>query len=83
MPSPSLTALWKARALVRGGQLGCVRFCRIANEDFLPAVKFVLGPLGADCLISTEAEAEGAALLGSRATLAISGGACRIFAVTR
>lgn len=80
MRSPCCETLQQARALVRNGKLGRVEFCRIAHKDLLPAVQYVLGPAAVNCVIGVEAEAEGAAILGSHATLALSGTVCRLFA---
>ena len=69
----------QARALVRNGKLGRVAFCRVAHEDLLPTARYVLGPATASCIIGIEPGAGTAAFLGSRATLSMSGGRCRLF----
>src|SRR5579864_4842438 len=66
-----------ARELLRCGELGPVRFCRIGHSDLRPAAAYILGR--ADCRIEIHAGAAGAAFLGSRATLVVSGEVCRVF----
>lgn len=79
MRPPHGETLRHARDLVREGQLGRVAFCRIAHDDLLPAVAYLLGPAAVDCVVGVETETDGAAILGSRATLAISNGACHLY----
>ena len=71
--------LRQARDLVREGQLGRVAFCRIVHDDLLPAIVYLLGPAAVDCVVGVETETDGATILGSRATLAISNGACHLY----
>lgn len=70
--------LGQARRLVRVGSLGTVVFCRVAHADLLPAVVFVLG--SRECPAEVSAFTEGVVFVGSRATLAVSGRGCKVFA---
>jgi hypothetical protein len=67
-----------ARQIVRRGELGAIHFCRIAHPGLRNAASCILDC--ADCVIEIEPDAEGAAFLGSRGTLVVSGGAWRVFA---
>jgi hypothetical protein len=68
----------EAREAVRRGVLGRVCFCRVGDPAILVEARSILAPALGDCIIELNPAAEGAAFLGSRATLVISGGACRI-----
>ena len=66
-----------AREMVRRGDLGVVHFCRIAHRGLRDAASYVLDR--ADCMIEIEPGTEGAAFLGSRATLVVHGWDWRVF----
>jgi hypothetical protein len=68
----------EAREIVRRGVLGRVCFCRVGNPAILAQARSILPAAMRDCIIELNPAAEGAAFLGTRATLVISGGACRV-----
>ena len=74
----TFTSLGVARSLVRRGELGKIHFCRAGDLGLRDAASYILDR--ADCVIEIEPDAEGAAILGSRGTLAVWGGEWRVFA---
>ncbi|MBZ5577395.1 MAG: hypothetical protein LAP40_12615 [Acidobacteriia bacterium] len=77
--SPGRAALRAARELIRAGALGSVGYCRVGNRYLLPAVRFVLDRAQPDCVVEVDSAAEGAALLGSQATLVMGRDGFRLF----
>lgn len=78
-PTPPEAVLRRARALVRSGKLGRIGFCRLGHDGLLPALWFVLDDIRDSCMVEVNSSAQGAALLGDRATLFVTPGGCRLF----
>jgi len=74
----AVASLGLARRMVRRGELGTIHFCRVADLGLRDAASYILDQ--ADCVIEIESDTEGAAILGSRGTLAVCGGEWRVFA---
>ena len=71
--------LEQARELVRSGALGRVGFCRIGDPSLLTAARSVAGLLRSRCIIELDPAFEGAAFLGSHATLVVTSAGCHVF----
>lgn len=71
--------LEQARELVRSGALGRVGFCRIGDPALLAAARAVAGPRISGCIIELDPAFQGAAFLGSHATLVVTRAGCRVF----
>jgi len=78
-PPPGRAALRAAREIIRAGALGAVGYCRVGNRELLPALRFVLDRARPDCVVEVDPATEGAALLGSRATLVMGRDGIRLF----
>ena len=64
--------------MVRSNELGAIRYCRVSHAGLLSAVRFVLdGSPG--CVVEVDPSAEGAVLLGARATLVLDAAGYRLF----
>lgn len=65
----------RARKLVRSGALGRLVFCRVGDAALLAVVERVTS----GCIIEVDPAFQGAAFLGSRATLVIDRAGCHLF----
>ena len=65
-----------AGEIVRRGSIGRVAYCRVAHAGLLHAAALIAG---ADCVMEVEPGTRGVAVLGSRGTLVVTGGSCRVF----
>jgi hypothetical protein len=72
--------LREAGSVVRRGRLGTVNFCRVSNPALLPAAQLLVGKAAPGCVFEVDPAADGAALLGTLATLVVNRGGCRLFA---
>lgn len=74
MASPS--ALAGARAIVRSGAIGSIRYCRAAGPQWAAVARQVCGE--SDLIIEVDMTTSGAILLGSAATLVLERKGCRV-----
>lgn len=68
-----------ARDLLRSGALGRIGFCRIGDPALLATARAVVGPQSSGCIIELDPTFQGAAFLGSHATLIVTTAGCRVF----
>ena len=69
----------RAHEVVRRGKIGRVAYCRVEHARLIEAAAMMAGH---DCVIEVEMGTRGVALLGSRGTLVVNGGGCRLFPTT-
>jgi len=69
----------EVQAIVRGGRLGRITFCRVPDAAWLPLARSWSGE-DPDCVFEVDASAECAAILGENATLTVTRGGCRVYA---